>query len=61
MLYPRLHAWFTTSPETIAAHEFEVLRHIVHFLPLEIGDNDKDFIATSVVHAAQEHEFWKLD
>ena len=41
-------------------HVLEVLRNLVHFMPLEVSDNDVDVVAATIVHAAKEHKFWEL-
>ena len=44
----------------MSADELEVLRHVVHFLPLQIGDDDEDLVAADIVHPAQNHQLWEL-
>lgn len=48
------------SSSSILANVLEVLRDLVHLVPLEICNNDKDIVAAAVVHAAEEHKFGKL-
>jgi hypothetical protein len=45
----------------ILADELEVFRGSVHLSSLHVRHNNKDIVATMVVHAPQEHEFGKLD
>ena len=55
-----LYAWLTAPSKAISADRLEVLRNVIHFLFLEIRDNDIYLIATGIVHSAQEHKFRKL-
>ena len=48
-----LYARLTTSSKAIRADRLEVFRDIIHFLFLEVRDNDIYFIASGVVHSAQ--------
>lgn len=38
----------------------EVFGHLVHLVSFEVGDNDVNFIAAAIVHAAEEHKLWEL-
>jgi hypothetical protein len=55
-----LHTWLATCAKTMARNELEVLRHIIHLLSFQIGDDHVYFIAASIVHSTQEHEFGEL-
>ena len=54
------YAWFAMASGGILADVFEVLCDLIHLIPLEIGHNDINVVAATVVHAAEEHKFWKL-
>lgn len=60
VLYSPFHARLACSTKGMAAHELEILGNIIHFLPLQVCNDDEDFIATGVVHASQEHKFRQL-
>jgi hypothetical protein len=51
------YPWFYGSAKGISAHEFEILRSIVHFLPLQVGDDYVDVVAAVIVHTPEEHQF----
>lgn len=38
----------------------EVFGHLVHLVSFEVRDNDVNFVAAAIVHAAEEHELWEL-
>ena len=59
-LYPLCDGRFTRPAVRMSADELEVLRHVVHLLPLQIGDDDEDLVAADIVHPAQDHQLWKL-
>lgn len=52
MLYSPFHTWFACPTKGVLANELEVLGHIVHFLPLPVGNDYKDLITAGVVHAS---------
>ena len=54
------HAWLAITGGGMLTHVLEVLRNLVHFMPLEVSDNDVDVVAATIVHAAKEHKFWEL-
>ena len=56
-----LYARLTAPSKTIRADHLEVFRNVIHLLLFEVCDNDIYFIASSIVHAAQEHKFWELN
>ena len=56
MLYARL----TTPSKAISTDPLEVIGNVIHFLFFEVRDDDIYFIASGIMHAAQEHKFWKL-
>lgn len=60
LLYPSLHAWFTGSSKAITGNEFKIFGHVIHFLCLEISNNNVDLIAAGIMHPAKEHKFRKL-
>ena len=55
-----LYARLTPPSKTIRADRLEVFRNVIHLLFFDIGDDDIYFIASSIVHPAQEHKFWEL-
>lgn len=42
------------------ADELEIFGDIVHLLAFQIRDDNKYLVASCIVHAAQQHEFWQL-
>ena len=57
MLYARLAA----PSKTIGADHLEIFSNVIHLLFFKVCDDDINFIASSIVHAAQEHKFWELN
>jgi hypothetical protein len=47
--------------ECVLTHELEVFRGSIRLRPLHICHNNKNIVATMVVHAPQEHKFGELD
>ena len=47
-----LYTRFTSSSKTIRADHLEVFRNVIHLLFFEVCDDNKYFIASSIVHAA---------
>jgi len=43
------------ATDRVFGDEFKVRGHIVHFLSLQVCNNDINLITSSVVHASQEH------
>ncbi|KAG5646015.1 hypothetical protein DXG03_004617 [Asterophora parasitica] len=58
--YSSFNAGLAWAPKGMSADEFEVFSGVVHFLPLQVGNNDKDFVTARVVHPPQQHEFREL-
>lgn len=52
-----LHLRLAGATKGMSTDEFEILGHIVHFLPLEICHYDVYLIAAHVVHPSQDHKF----
>lgn len=53
----------TVSPsltDSIFRGKLEIRSHIVHFLPLQIGNDDINIVTSSVMHTTEKHQFRKL-
>lgn len=55
-----LCARLAVSRRCVLTDILEVFGHLVHLVSFEVGDNDVNFIAAAIVHAAEEHELWEL-
>ena len=60
VINPPFYTELATAHGGVLTDELKIFRDFIHFVPLKVGHNDVYLVATSVVHAAKEHEFGKL-